>query len=307
MVDVIIPTYKPDKSLFKLIDRLNSQTVKPNKIILMNTEEKYYDSLVMGQKHDASGDNLEVHHLSKREFDHGRTRNFGVMKSKADIFIMMTQDAMPADDKLIEKLIAPLEDESIAAAYARQLASVGSSTVEKLTRIYNYPSKSLVKGKKDIERLQIKAFFCSNVCCAYRRETFDELGGFVNKAIFNEDMLFAAKALNEDFRIAYVAGARVFHSHEYSAKQQFKRNFDNGVSHRDNPEVFENIKSEGEGKRMVKTVINKLCANKEASKVPGYIWMSACKYMGFKLGERYDKLPKKLVVKCTTNPDYFKK
>ena len=47
-VDIIIPVYKPDKSFFVLIDKLEHQTVAINKIILMNTEQKYYDRLLYG-------------------------------------------------------------------------------------------------------------------------------------------------------------------------------------------------------------------------------------------------------------------
>ena len=41
MIDIIIPTYKPNKDFIVLIDKLQKQSIKPNKIILMNTEEKY--------------------------------------------------------------------------------------------------------------------------------------------------------------------------------------------------------------------------------------------------------------------------
>ena len=42
-VDVIIPTYKPDKGFPEMIKRLEKQTLKPNRIIIMNTEEKYFE------------------------------------------------------------------------------------------------------------------------------------------------------------------------------------------------------------------------------------------------------------------------
>lgn len=49
-IDVIIPTYKPDKALFELVKRLNGQSLKPENIIIMNTEEKYWDQLVSGTR-----------------------------------------------------------------------------------------------------------------------------------------------------------------------------------------------------------------------------------------------------------------
>ena len=50
--------------------------------------------------------NIEVHHVSAKEFDHGRTRKRAVEYSNADIFVCMTQDALPANEQLIEKLLA---------------------------------------------------------------------------------------------------------------------------------------------------------------------------------------------------------
>lgn len=47
-VDVIIPTYKPDKGFPEMIKRLEKQTLKPNRIIIMNTEEKYFEKLLYG-------------------------------------------------------------------------------------------------------------------------------------------------------------------------------------------------------------------------------------------------------------------
>jgi rhamnosyltransferase len=41
--DVIIPTYKPDTKFFTLIARLIRQTVKPQRIIIMNTDEEKWD------------------------------------------------------------------------------------------------------------------------------------------------------------------------------------------------------------------------------------------------------------------------
>ena len=64
-IDVIIPLYKPGRELFELLDRLKTQTVPVSKIILMNTEEKYFEELVYGTDFSKKYPNTEVHHLSK--------------------------------------------------------------------------------------------------------------------------------------------------------------------------------------------------------------------------------------------------
>ena len=305
LIDVIIPTHKPDKKFKQLLQMLEKQTVSINRIIVMNTEEKYMDAFCNGYHFPMDYSKLSVFHLSKKEFDHGKTRNMGAAKSEADIILFMTQDAVPYNEKMIEALIKPLEDETVACSYARQLPDKDASLVEQMTRDFNYPDKNRIKSKEDIPELGIKTYFCSNVCCAYNADVFRKLKGFVNHTIFNEDMIYAAKAVENGYRIAYAADACVIHSHNYTGKQQFHRNFDLGVSQAEHPEVFEGISSESEGIRMVK---NTLRALKEAGKgreILPYIYISACKFVGYRMGRNFKRLPKRLILKCTMSPFYW--
>lgn len=304
-VDVIIPVYKPDHGFLTMIEKLQTQTVPVSRIILMNTEQKYLDRLLYGTTLEREHHNITVKHLSKREFDHGRTRNQGVKLSDADVFVMMTQDAVPADDFLFERLLEGLGGEQTAAAYARQLPDRDSSEAERYTRQFNYPAESRLKTKADLPALGIKTFFCSNVCAAYRRDVFDELGGFVNRAIFNEDMLYAAKAVEAGYGIAYAAQAKVYHSHNYTYGQQFHRNFDLGVSQADHPEVFAAYPSESEGIRLVKSTVAHLKEKGMWMKIPDVIMQSGFKYMGYLMGKRYRRLPMRLVTACSSNREYW--
>ncbi len=75
VVDVIIPTCKPEREFLELLDLLEEQTVRPGRIIIMNTEEKYMERLKFDTLHMKENLNVEIHHLSRREIDHGETRN----------------------------------------------------------------------------------------------------------------------------------------------------------------------------------------------------------------------------------------
>ncbi|MBR4083825.1 MAG: glycosyltransferase family 2 protein [Lachnospiraceae bacterium] len=304
-IDVIIPVYKPDKSFFELVEKLENQTMPVNQIILMNTEEKYFDKLAYGSRFFEKYHNIKVYHLSKKEFDHGYTRHRGIKKSEAEVFIMMTQDAMPADLNLVEKLMKALEQKEVAGAYARQLPKEDCGCIESYQRQFNYPEEAYVKSRKDLERLGIKTYFCSNVCCAYRREIYDRLGGFIYPAIFNEDMIYAATAIKNGYKIAYVAEACVYHSHNYTCKQQFKRNFDLGVSHANHPEVFAEVPPEGEGMRSVKATMQYLKAQKKGRLIPKLILHSAGKYFGYFFGKHYKRLPERWIQAFTMNKEYW--
>lgn len=306
-IDVIIPVYKPEKRFLELIGRLEKQTLKPNRIIIMNTEEKYFEALLYGTDFAREHPDAEVHHLSKWEFNHGGTRNDGAARSTGDIFVCMTQDALPADNRLLEELARALSaEENIAVSYARQLPEKDSGEIEKYTRQFNYPEESCIKGKEQLPEMGIKTYFCSNVCAAYKKEVFRQLGGFERHVNFNEDMLFAAKAVQAGYKIAYAAGAKVYHCHNYTCAEQFHRNFDNGVSQAQHPEVFRGLPSESEGVKLVKKTAAHLCSIHKPWLVLRLVAESGAKYAGFFLGKRYKSLPAGLVRACSMNKDYWK-
>lgn len=304
-IDVIIPVYRPGGELFTLLDRLEHQTVPVQNIILMNTEKKYFDQLTGGAGLADRYPNVRVWHLSREEFDHGGTRHQGVMHSDAEVFITMTQDALPADRYLVERLTAHLSGQ-VAAAYARQLPSADCKEAEKASRRFNYPPVSVIKSAKDIEKLGVKTFFCSNVCAAYRRDIYDALGGFIRHTIFNEDMIYAAGAVKAGYGIAYEAEARVFHSHNYTNMQQLRRNFDLGVSQADHPEIFAEIPSESEGKKLLEETYTYLKGRKKRYLFPGFCVQCGYKYAGYLLGKHYKRLPRKWILRITANREYWK-
>ena len=305
-VDVIIPTYKPDKSLFELIDDLEKQSIRPEHIIIMNTEEKYWNDFIdkAGANPADKYDNIIVEHVSKKEFDHGETRNRGVKLSSADFFLMMTQDAFPRDKVLIASLAKAL-DEDVAAAYARQYPKPDCNLAERYSRKFNYPNEFIRKTQADVSRLGIKTYFCSNVCAMYRRDIYDKIGGFTHKTIFNEDMVYAGNACQKGYAICYVPEAGVVHSHNYTCMQQFHRNFDLGVSQTDHPEIFGSISSESEGKKMVGQTVKHFRHIGKGYLIPHYIIMCGFRWLGYKLGRNYQKLPQSLVTAFSMNKEYW--
>ncbi len=300
-VDVLIPVYRPDGKLTELLKRLKMQNYPIHRVILMNTEEKHFPAELTG-----IWDRVEVYHLAKEEFDHGGTRDRGVRMSTADLVVCMTQDAMPADETLIEELVKTFDDPEVWAAYARQLPNEDCREVEKYTRSFNYPEQSMVKTKEDLNRLGIKTFFCSNVCAAWRREKYLELGGFVKHTIFNEDMIMAGTMIKQGGKIAYCAKAKVIHSHNYSAFQQFHRNFDLAVSQTMYPEVFGGIRSESEGIKLVKKSLSYCIKIGKPWLMIQVVTQSAGKLLGYKMGQRYRSLPMWLILRCTMSPSFWR-
>ena len=300
-LSVIIPTYRPGKDLRELLRRLAKQTYPVQRILIVNTEDAYFSL-----KQEEMADNVRVLHIDKASFDHGGTRDLAAGMCRSDLLVFMTQDAIPADTRLLENLASCFERPDVAASYARQLPRSHAGTLERFTRNFSYGPESEIRTEADLPRLGIRTFCISNVCAAYRRDIYQELGGFEKHTIFNEDMIFGGRLIREGYAIAYCAKARVYHSHTYSGLQQFHRNFDLGVSQAQHPDIFGMARSEGEGIRLVKESMRYLIRKGRFWEIPALIWQSGWKYLGYRLGKAYTRLPAGLVRWCSMNKSYWK-
>lgn len=303
-IDVIIPIYKPDEKYDRLLQALKKQSIPPHHIYIIHTMTDGTQETKESDRY-AGMEQVSITNITREQFNHGGTRNMGVSMSDAEFVLMMTQDAVPADSHLLEELVRPFEEEEVAATYARQLATKEVGIIEQYTRSFNYPDKEQKKTKKDLERLGIKTFFCSDVCAMYRKSVYEKMGGFVTKTIFNEDMIMASKLIEADYAIVYAAKAKVYHAHKYTGLQQFQRNFDLGVSHREFREIFDKVKSESEGIKMVKQTAKYLWEQKRPWKIVSLVWQSGCKFLGYRFGKKYDKLPMWFVKLCSSQKSYW--
>jgi len=291
-VSVIIPTLNAGDSFSRLLNLLKEQTIQPFELIIIDSCSDD------GTVRLAQAAGAKVLTVQRADFDHGGTRNFAADAASGDILLFMTQDVFPVNERLIENLIKPLVGISthheVVYTYAKQIAAADGNLLEQLARANNYPAESSVQSYEDIEQLGIKTFFCSNACSAIRRDVFEQMGGFQSPVIFNEDMFMAAKCILSGMKIGYCAEAQVYHTHNYTIKQQFKRFFDNGVSMRCNAWILPYASATKAGSKLVRKQISGLRDARKLYLIPRLLTESAAKLIGYKLGMNYDRLPNKL-------------
>ena len=312
-VGVVIPVFCPGPLFHELLRRLTRQTHIPEEVVIIHTAPEPQEcgtaqkteAAEAAEKFRTSFPSLTVLEVRQKEFGHGKTRDLGIGYTDTDLVLCMTQDALPRDNRLVERLMHAFDDPSVAAAYARQLPGKKSSVLEAEARTFNYPASSAVKSAADLDRLGIKTFFCSDVCAMWRRSAYDQAGGFEKDVIFNEDMILAGKMIQKGCRIAYCADAQVYHTHHYSGIRQLHRNFDLGVSQADYPEIFNMASSSREGLRFLRQAMSDLIRSGQGYLVPQLLWQSGCKYAGYQLGKNYRKLPDRLVRVLTDSPVYW--
>jgi len=287
-VSIIIPTLNAEKFIAELVLRLKQQTLPPEEIIVVDSSSGDRTMEIAGEM----GCRTLV--IEREAFDHGGTRNLGAKLSAGDVLVFMTQDALPADDTFLEKLVGPLADPSdplIVASFGRQLARNDAVPPEKFARLFNYPETVMIKSKEDLPQLGIKTFFFSDVCSAVRKREFEAVGGFPEKIIMNEDMVLAAKLILQGYKVAYVPGAAVWHSHNYSIAQQFRRYFDIGASLSMNRWLLDYARAEGEGFKFVREQLAWLLRHRHYRWIPYTLSLTLAKYVGYRLGLMENKLP----------------
>ena len=298
-----IPTYNSGTLWCDWIEAYQSQLLKADKVIVIDSSSS--DNTA---KHaDESG--FLVHSIPKSEFNHGGTRNQAVefAKSFADVVVFMTQDAILASPDSLANLLAPFVDPEVAAVCGRQLPHHNATPLAAHARYFNYPSESKVKSQADISILGIKTAFMSNSFAAYRLSVFEELGGFPDNTILAEDMYLTAKMILSGYKVAYCAEATVFHSHNYTLKQEFQRYFDTGVFQRDQAwlqQIFG--KAVAEGKKFMLSELKFLSKN-APHLLPKALLSTFAKWVGFKLGYHYQKLPYAWCRWLSMHKGYWKK
>ena len=312
VVDAVIPTFAPDEKLILLLNGLSSQQLPLRTIHIINTDRMFWERFLERQglsqeDFERKWPQVRLNHIRKEDFDHGKTRNQGVLSAEgADYVLLMTQDAVPADSRLTLELEACFEsDPLLEAAYGRQLPSDTASAAERYTRSFNYPQQPRLQSRETLQQYGIKTYFCSNVCALYSRSVLLKMGGFPEQMIFNEDMVQAGRAVQQGWHIRYTPEAKVCHSHDYTARQQFQRNFDMGVSQADHPEIFSGVSSEGEGIRYVKAVIGYLLSHGAAAEIPVFIFRCAARLTGYRLGRNYRRLSHRQILKYTGTPHFW--
>jgi rhamnosyltransferase len=301
MISIIIPTYNRADQLEPLLQALDTQSVRGEVFVVDSSPDGRCAALALGY-----GATTET--IDSRDFDHGGTRANAAKKASGDIIIFLTQDALPVDKKAIENILKCFEDEKIGAAYGKQLAYPDATLFGAHLREFNYQNDSYKRTLADSARFGIKTAFLSNSFAAYRKSALEDIGWFKDSLLLGEDTYAGGKMLLQGYALAYCADASVYHSHNYSPWQEFKRYFDIGAFHAHEGWLIKTFgQAEGEGVRFVVSELGFLSKKKQYHLF--FVWFARnfLKFAGYKLGMNYKFLPKALIMKLSMHPNWWRK
>ena len=279
---LIIPTLNAGEQFGKLLAQLAAQNLSTKNLIVDSESTD-------GTARLAKNFGLEVLTIPRKNFNHGATRqsalNHLLEKFPLDVIIFLTQDVLLHDDDSLARLVKIFsEDESVGLSYGRQLPHAGATNEAKFLRAFNYPPESQLRSFDDRKIFGLKTAFASNSFAAYRVESLQSVGGFPSNVPLCEDMFVAAKMLMSGLKIFYAADAKVFHSHNYTAAQEFRRYVQIGKFHAQESWIRETFGSaEGAGKKFVLMKLSAL-AKKNPVECFGALFRDAAKFFGYRVG-----------------------
>lgn len=303
-IEIVIPVFRPDGRLKMSIERLLRQSVMPDRILLEVLYENPIDREIPEIYMDKR---IEVRYTPKEEYDRAGSRDAIIRELDSDIVIFMVQTAIPQNRYLVEKLTEPFKEERTAVVYGRHMTDDECSPIECCVRQFNYPPKGMKKSLEDTRKLGIRTFFNSNVCAAYRRSAYLETEGFGKRMIAGEDMLAARRLLEKGWQAVYAPEAEVIYYRNDDLHGLWKRNFDIGVAHAEHPEMIENTKPGKEGVRLVRVTSALLRQNHMEEYLGEVLTRSIVRYLAYQLGRNYERLPERVVRKCSANKEYWEK
>ncbi|HUO06766.1 MAG TPA: glycosyltransferase [Phycisphaerae bacterium] len=226
-ISVVIPTFNGGSLFAEVLAGLRRQRVESPVELLIIDSGSTDDTLAAARQAGA-----RVVQIPQSEFDHGLTRNWGIELTTGEIVVLLTQDAVPADEYLMANLIKPFEDPRVAGAFARQIPRAEHDVLVKRNiqnwiaggpkgRVVQIENRETYERMSPIERYLFCVF--DNVCSAVRREAWREVAFRQNA--FGEDIEWSKRALEAGWKIAYEPTAAVVHSHSRSARYEYKRTY----------------------------------------------------------------------------------
>jgi len=297
---VIVPTWNAECHWPRFAPALLA-CAPPSRVVIVDSESTDRTPEL------AKRDGFRILSCPQREFNHGGTRQWATQfTGDAEIVVFMTQDAILAGPDALQRLLTAFDDPDVAAAFGRQLARPGAGPIEVHGRAFNYPAESNIRSLASRETMRFKAIFLSNSFAAYRRTALDAVGGFPTNVILGEDTVTAAHLLLRGWKIYYVADAAVYHSHDYSAWQEFQRYFDTGVLHSRERWLHEEFGKTGdEGKRFLRSELAYLWKTRPSA-IPSALMRTAAKLAGYRLGSLESRLAVPLKKRLSMHKSFWK-
>ena len=285
-VDIICPVYNGEKYIIEL-----DKSIKKQKNVIINSIKYVVTESEDNTEKVFRDNNIKYTKIKKEEFSHSKTREKIAKTCNADIIVFITQDIIIEKEDWLYNLINPIATGECSASYGRQISK--SKGIEKYTRERNYPEKSHIIDKSDLEQKGLMTFFFSDASSAIKNDIFKKLNYYDNKHFqVSEDMYIAYKLIMNGYNIKYAADSVIIHSHDLNFRQLYKRYYNMGVFLGQN-RYLDKYRTNIIGGRMAAYVLKRILQEKDFKAFLRFWPDMIARFVGQKMG-KYSKYNKQI-------------
>jgi len=156
--------------------------------------------------------------IPHREYNPSRVMNHGMKLASSDFGLFLNADATPQNSDWLGRLASHLLDPQVAAVFGRQVPRPDCKAV------FAHDYERCFGPHRESANWE---HFFSMASSGIRKDIWSRRG-FNERMQYSEDDEYTRWCRAQGYRIAYAPESVVMHSHNYTAKQAWKRSFGEG-------------------------------------------------------------------------------
>lgn len=223
-VSVVIPTLNAGPGLLELLRGLQAQQpAPPDEIVIIDSGS------TDNTRQLATEAGARVVEWTE-PFNHGLTRDAGLLAANGEIVLLTVQDARPATPDYLARLLAHFEDATVAGVTGRQVPPPDGPLELRIKAQVDaesggQPLRVSLEQHPDYARYapaqKFELYAFDDVCSALRRSVWAEIP--FGDCRYAEDYQWARKALEAGYTLVREPRAQMIHAHRRSAWYEFRR------------------------------------------------------------------------------------
>lgn len=156
--------------------------------------------------------------IAPEEYIPGRVLNKMIGGTEAPIIVLLNADCIPLSENWLDMMLQPIIDNDADAITARQVARPDAHFIVKYDLERAYGNRNIAMNQDP---------FFSAAACAFKRSLWEQQK-FPEEG-WGEDLVWAVKCKRRGARFGIAVDAAVEHSHNYTLKTLYRREFGHGI------------------------------------------------------------------------------
>lgn len=210
-VSVIIPCYNVERYLQQSLEKILSQTRKPEEIIAIDDGSTDGTRNILEKFKQIK---IVTHRKNKGL---AQARNSGIQHAQGEILIFFDADVIP-EPTFVSEILKQYTSEKIVGVGGQAIESNIKNIYDQWRKLYLEPSR----GNRKIDDVE----YISGLCSSYRQKALEVAGGFNPLFRTNaEDFEMGLKLHEAGYRLVYTPEAKVYHQKTDDLKSLLKTGF----------------------------------------------------------------------------------